>query len=436
MAVLGPAVAERVVVRAHGLGHDVVDVEAEPVRAGVEGHDRLADRELLECGDAELDHEMPAGAEVRGGVLEARHLRVLRGQVADRVEDEVDERELPVDAGRGHVSGHGLDVLGAGLVAQAREHRLGAVDAGHADAALCERKRDAAGADRELERAAVAGEAGQHVDRRVEGRGVEHRGGVLVVARRHLLAEELLRHAWQSATPVESRDRQPSIRPVEVALPRPRPERVTLAGDRVRVEGLDPGRHAADLFRLGHDGSQAAEQSWAYLPYGPFASAREHRSWLDAQAASEDPLFFAVVDLRDGCAVGVATLLRIEPSQACIEIGHIWLSPRLQRTAAATEALVLLLRYALDDLGYRRMEWKCDAANQPSRSAAARLGFRFEGIFYNHMVVKGRNRDTAWFSILDEEWPALRDAYAAWLAPDNFGPDGAQRRRLTELTAR
>jgi RimJ/RimL family protein N-acetyltransferase len=231
-----------------------------------------------------------------------------------------------------------------------------------------------------------------------------------------------------------TRNRPPSVRPVELALPRPRPQRVSLDGDRVRVEPLDPGRHAADLFRLGHDGTAAAERSWDYLPYGPFASEPEHRSWLEVQAASDDPLFFTIVDRMDGCAVGVATLLRIEPAYGSIEIGHIWLSPRLQRTAAATEGLVLLLRYAMDELGNRRLEWKCDGANEPSRRAAARLGFRFEGVFYNHMVVKGRNRDTAWFSILDEEWPALRAAYATWLAADNFGPDGAQRRRLSELT--
>ena len=221
---------------------------------------------------------------------------------------------------------------------------------------------------------------------------------------------------------------------VDISLPRPRPERVSLEGARVRVEPLDPVRHAADLFRLGHDGSAAAEQSWAYLPYGPFASEPEHRTWLETQAESEDPRFYVAVDLRDGCAVGVATLLSIVPAHGSIELGHIWLSPRLQRTAAATEALVLLLRYAVDTLGYRRMEWKCDAANQPSRRAAARLGFRFEGVFYNHMVVKGRNRDTAWFSILAEEWPAVREAYATWLAADNFGPEGAQRTRLSKLT--
>ena len=205
-----------------------------------------------------------------------------------------------------------------------------------------------------------------------------------------------------------TRNRPPSVREVDLALPRPRPERLSLDGDDVRVEPLDPGRHASDLFRLGHDGTPEAEQSWEYMPYGPFASEVEHRAWLETQEASEDPLFFTVVDRREERAVGIATLLSIVPEHGSIELGHIWLAPRLQRTRAATEALVLLLRYAMDDLGYRRMEWKCNAANEPSRSAAARLGFRFEGIFYNHLVFKGRNRDTAWFSILDEEWPRLR----------------------------
>ena len=233
-----------------------------------------------------------------------------------------------------------------------------------------------------------------------------------------------------------TRNRPPSVREVDLALPRPRPDRVSLVGEDVRVEPLDPARHAADLFRLGHDGTPEAEQSWEYMPYGPFASEPEHRAWLEIQAASEDPLFFTVVDRPDDHAVGIATLLSIVPEHGSIEIGHIWLAPRLQRTRAATEALVLLLRYAMDDLGYRRMEWKCNAANEPSRTAAARLGFRFEGIFYNHLVFKGRNRDTAWFSILDEEWPRVREAYSTWLAADNFGPDGAQRRRLSELTYR
>ncbi len=230
-----------------------------------------------------------------------------------------------------------------------------------------------------------------------------------------------------------TRDRLPSVRPVDLALPRPRPERRVLEGRWARLEPLDAGRHGPSLYALGHEG-EAALRSWDYLPYGPFASEAEHAAWLRSHAAGDDPLVFAVVEAEGGRAVGIATLMSIVPDQARIEIGHLWFSPVLQRTPAATEALVLLLRYALDDLGYRRMEWKCNAANAPSRRAAVRLGYRFEGVFFNHSVVKGHNRDTAWYSILDEEWPRLRDAFAAWLAAENFGPDGEQRTRLSDLT--
>lgn len=237
-----------------------------------------------------------------------------------------------------------------------------------------------------------------------------------------------------SAEPV--RDRAPSTRGVETMLPRPRPRREVLDGVRVRLEPLDPERHGADLYAGGHDGSPDAERSWEYLPYGPFSSQAEHRSWLQAQAAADDPLFFAIAEKPEGRAAGLATLMSIEPDHGSIEIGHIWLSPGLQRTPAATEALVLLLTYALEELGYRRMEWKCNAANASSRRAAIRLGYTFEGIFYNHKVYKGRNRDTAWYSILDEEWPRLRAAYASWLARANFDGNGAQRQRLSDLTRR
>ena len=229
------------------------------------------------------------------------------------------------------------------------------------------------------------------------------------------------------------RDREPSTRPVDLALPRPRPERRVVEGRFARLEPLDADRHGPSLAALGQ-GSEAALRSWEYLPYGPFPSEAEHVALLREQAASDDPLFFAIVEPGSGRAVGVGTLMSIVPAHGSIEIGHLWFSPVLQRTPAATEALVLLLRYALDDLGYRRMEWKCNAANWPSRRAATRLGYRFEGIFYNHFVVKGHNRDTAWFSILDEEWPHLRDGYAAWLAPENFDTEGRQRTRLSDLT--
>jgi RimJ/RimL family protein N-acetyltransferase len=229
------------------------------------------------------------------------------------------------------------------------------------------------------------------------------------------------------------RDRPPSVRPVRLALPRPRPERRVLEGRFARLGPLDADHHGPSLYRLGH-GSDDALRSWEFLPYGPFASEAEHVAWLREQAAHDDPLFFAITEPGSDRAIGVGTLMSIAPHHGTIEIGHLWFSPLMQRTPAATEALVLLFRYAMDELGYRRLEWKCNAANVPSRRAASRLGYRFEGIFYNHQVVKGCNRDTAWFSILDEEWPRLRDAYATWLAQDNFGPDGEQRTRLSDLT--
>ncbi|MCC6313357.1 MAG: GNAT family N-acetyltransferase [Thermomicrobiales bacterium] len=229
------------------------------------------------------------------------------------------------------------------------------------------------------------------------------------------------------------RDRAPGKQPVDQEMPRPRPQHIVHEGRWARLEPLDPTAHAADLYALGH-ADEAARRTWDYLPYGPFPSAEAHAAWLTAQATADDPLFFAVVDRASGQAVGVASLMSIAPEHGSIEIGHLWFSPRLQRTPVATEALYLLLTHALDDLGYRRMEWKCDAANAASRRAAARLGYRHEGVFFNHRVVKGHNRDTAWFSILDEEWPRLRAAFAEWLAPENFNADGTQRARLSDLT--
>jgi RimJ/RimL family protein N-acetyltransferase len=157
------------------------------------------------------------------------------------------------------------------------------------------------------------------------------------------------------------------------------------------------------------------------------------RAWLTSCAASADPLFLAVIDRASGRAAGVVSYLRIEPEHGVIEIGHIWFGHALQRTPAATETIHLLARHAFDDLGNRRLEWKCDAANARSRRAAERFGFTFEGVFRQHMIIKGRNRDTAWYALLDSEWPAARDAFEAWLAPENFDADGRQRRSLAEL---
>lgn len=208
-----------------------------------------------------------------------------------------------------------------------------------------------------------------------------------------------------------------------------RPERVSIDGQLVRLEPLDADRHGDDLF----EASAGADDTWYYLPYGPFAGKDEFVAWLRQRAPLEDPLAFTIIDRSSGKALGIATLMSIEPEHGSIEIGHIWLSPALQRTRQATEAIYLLSRYAFDELGNRRYEWKCDAANAPSRRAAERFGFTFEGIFRQHRVVKGRNRDTAWYSITDAEWPSRRAAFEAWLAPENFDESGRQRRSLAEL---
>ncbi len=210
------------------------------------------------------------------------------------------------------------------------------------------------------------------------------------------------------------------------------PEHRTLQGDRVRLEPLDPDRHCDDLF-VAAQGPGADPDIWRYLSYGPFARAQELRAWLLERAVSTDPLFLAVVDRATGRAGGIVSYLRIEPAHGCIEIGHIWFGAELQRTPQATEAIHLLARHAFDDLGNRRLEWKCNAANVRSRRAAQRLGFSFEGVFRQHLVIKGRNRDTAWFSLLDYEWPTVRAAFEAWLAADNFDAHGRQRRPLAAL---
>jgi RimJ/RimL family protein N-acetyltransferase len=214
-----------------------------------------------------------------------------------------------------------------------------------------------------------------------------------------------------------------SLRPAAAPAHRP------LTGERVRLEPLDPDRHAEDLL----DAASGDPQLWDYLPYGPFADAGELRVDLAERAGSTDPLFLAVVDTATGRAGGVVSYLRIEPAHACIEIGHIWFGGPLQRTPGATETIYLLARHAFDDLGHRRLEWKCDAANARSRRAAERFGFTFEGVFRQHMIVKGRNRDTAWFALLDSEWPAARAAFEAWLSPANFDADGRQRSPLKNV---
>jgi RimJ/RimL family protein N-acetyltransferase len=199
----------------------------------------------------------------------------------------------------------------------------------------------------------------------------------------------------------------------------------TLAGERVVLRPVDPDADATALFEASRDPA-----IWDYLPYGPYASAEELREALVDRARSDDPVFFTVV--VDDVPLGSLSYLRITPQHGVIEIGHIWFGTPLQRTPAATEAIYLLARHVFDDLGWRRLEWKCDAQNAKSRRAAERFGFTFEGIFRKHMIVKGRDRDTAWFSIVDYEWPAIRAAFEAWLAPENFDAAGAQRKSLAQ----
>ena len=224
----------------------------------------------------------------------------------------------------------------------------------------------------------------------------------------------------------------PSTHPVEDASAAPWPARLGHDGRFTHVEPLDPALHGDGLYIASH-GDAARERIWDYLPYGPFPNREAFGAHLAAQAEGADPLFFAIRPHGSGMAEGVASLMTIEPAHRTIEIGHIWLGPGLQRTPAATEALFLLIAHAMDDLGYRRMEWKCNAANAASRTAAVRLGFIHEGVFHQHRIVKGHNRDTAWFSILDGEWPALRANYEAWLDPANFDEEGKQRRSLGEV---
>jgi RimJ/RimL family protein N-acetyltransferase len=210
------------------------------------------------------------------------------------------------------------------------------------------------------------------------------------------------------------------------------PGREPVQGAYVRLEPVDVAAHAASLYGLSHARSEDAAL-WAYLAYGPFADQRAFERWLAERAASTDPLFFAIIHGQTGQAAGMASYLNIVPSMGCIEIGHIWFAPPLQRTRAATEAIFLMMRHVFDDLGYRRLEWKCNALNEASMRAARRFGFTYEGKFRQHMVVKGRNRDTAWFSLLDREWPSVRAAFERWLAPANFDAAGRQRTALSAL---
>ncbi len=229
-----------------------------------------------------------------------------------------------------------------------------------------------------------------------------------------------------------TRSSPPSTAPVPDPDPRERPLHEEIEGRYVTLEPVNAGRHTVQLFEAG-SGDPQRTRIWDYLAYGPFTSEAQMRQHLESQEASNDPLFFAIRPKASGKAEGVASLMRIDEKNGVIEIGHIWLGPGLQQTAAATEALFLLIDEALTQLAYRRMEWKCNAANAASRAAAVRLGFLYEGTFYQHFITKGHNRDTAWFSILDHEWPALRANFQTWLVPENFDEHGRQRQSLGEL---
>jgi RimJ/RimL family protein N-acetyltransferase len=224
---------------------------------------------------------------------------------------------------------------------------------------------------------------------------------------------------------------QPIGFPLPDWVPPPLPPRQPMQGFYCRLEPLDVDRHAEALFEA--DAADADGRSWTYLAYGPFRDLASYRAWLCATCLGNDPLFFAIVDLASDRPAGVASYLRINPASGSIEVGHIHYSPRLQRSPAATEAMFLMMKWAFE-AGYRRYEWKCDALNAASRAAAGRLGLSFEGIFRQATLYKGRNRDTAWYAAIDTEWPALRQAFLAWLAPANFDRAGRQRTRLSDLT--
>ncbi len=215
--------------------------------------------------------------------------------------------------------------------------------------------------------------------------------------------------------------------------PRPLPARVPLRGQYAVLEPLHR-RHADELWQAAQE-DPAGEGSWDYLGYGPFPSADAMAGFVAGFASTHDPMAWAVRPVSTGAVSGWLTLMDILPAHASIELGHIWFAPRMQRTRASTEAMFLLLRLAADDLGYRRLVWKCNALNAPSRRAAERLGFVYEGTLRAHQVTKGRLRDTAYFSIVGDEWPARRDALLAWLDPANFAPDGTARRGLAEIRA-
>lgn len=223
---------------------------------------------------------------------------------------------------------------------------------------------------------------------------------------------------------------QPVGFPIVHWTPPPLPPRVTIEGAYCRLEPLNANQHAPSLYSAN---AADAGSMWTYMGYGPFEGYGDYREWVESVETSSDPLFYAIVEKATGQASGVASYLRIDQKNGVIEVGHIAFAPRLRRTPAATEAMFLLMQQIFD-LGYRRYEWKCDALNAPSRAAAQRYGFSYEGIFRQAVIYKGRNRDTAWYAMTDQDWPAIRDAFAQWLDPNNFDEQGRQRVALSALT--
>jgi RimJ/RimL family protein N-acetyltransferase len=231
---------------------------------------------------------------------------------------------------------------------------------------------------------------------------------------------------------MSEQDNDRNLGPKIDARPAPRPEHVTLKGRKVTLAPLTPA-HAEPLFAASR--GRENDGLWTYLFNGPFADLAAFAADVEAKSKAADPLYFAVLDNASGRPVGYQSLMRIDPANRVIEVGGILYTPLMQGTIGSTEAQYLFARYVFEDLGYRRYEWKCNDRNQPSRRAATRLGFTFEGVFRQHMIVKSRSRDTAWFSMLDHEWPARRAAFEAWLAPENFDAEGRQKRRLEDIAA-
>ncbi|RUL72252.1 GNAT family N-acetyltransferase [Dyella choica] len=229
----------------------------------------------------------------------------------------------------------------------------------------------------------------------------------------------------------------PFQQPIGPPLPhwtaRPEPPHTPLSGQFCRVEPVDIDRHAEGLYRAYSAAPDGRD--WTYMNAGPFPDAASFRSHLTKAAASRDPLHYTIIDLAAHEPVGMLALMRIDRGNGVIEIGHVAYSPLMRRTSAATEAMFLLLRHVFDDLGYRRCEWKCDHLNAPSRSAALRYGFQYEGIFRQAVVYKGRSRDTAWYAMIDRDWPAIRTGFERWLAPENFDAGGVQRLTLANWIA-